>query len=125
MTDDILTRIGRQVREHDTRLDLYEERLKGLERLCDADLDGDLRRRIEHIERIQAEHNAMIGRLSDMIGRLNETLLDLKKQLDTLRNVETDVTRIKVITNITALIGSAIVLSAIGLVTTYLFKVPT
>ena len=122
---DMLQRIGRQVREHDTRLDLHEERLRGLERLCDADPDGDLRRRVEHVEKILAEHNALMRESVVMIGRLNETLLDLKKQLEKFEVVEKEVTRVKVVTNIVSYLGGAIVLAGIGLILTYLFKVPT
>ena len=126
---DIVQRIGRQVREHDTRLDLHEERLRGLERINELDNDGDLRRRVEQVEKILSEHNALMRESVVMISRLNETLLDLRKQLEKFEDSESDTTsevaRIKVITNITAFLGGAIVLAGVGLITTYLFKVPT
>jgi uncharacterized coiled-coil protein SlyX len=82
---DIVQRIGHQVREHDARLELHDERLRGLERLCDADPDGDLRRRVERVESILAEHQALMRESTLMIARLNETLIDFKFDLGKMR----------------------------------------
>ncbi len=121
---DMIHRIGREVRDHGTRLELHEERIRGIERLCDADADGDLRRRVERVEGILAEHQALMRESTLMIARLNETLMDLKSELSRFRETEKAVERMAVSLRAVNWLGGIVVTTAVAGIIAYLFKVP-
>ena len=123
MPDDIMQRIGSQVRDHDARLNLHEERIKGLERLCDDEHNDDLRRRVERVESILAEHQSLMRESTLMISRLNETLTELKEEIKKMREIEKEVARMKVSITAVNWIAGTITTLAIGGVIAFLFKV--
>ena len=125
---DMIQRIGREVREHTTRLDLFEERVKGLERACDEYSDEDLRRRVERVENILSEHQALMRESTLMIARLNETLIELKEAINTMREIElehnNEIIKLSASVRLVNFIGGAIITAGVTAITVYLFKVP-
>lgn len=87
--------------------------------------DDEIRRRLERLEGIQAELQALMRESTLMIARLNEIVDDIKKELGRLPEAEKEVARIKVSVSFAQWIGGAIVSSGIVLILAYVFKVPT
>lgn len=83
----------------------------------------DLRRRVERLENIQAELQALMRESTLMIARLNETLMELKGELVKLRDTEKDVARMKVSLSVVQWLGGTIASSGVVMALAYVFKV--
>lgn len=88
--------------------------------------DDDLRRRVERLEGIQAELQALMRESTLMIARLNETLVELKQELIKMRDGDLkDLTKMKVSLAIVQWIGGSIGATGVGMIVVYLFKQPS
>lgn len=85
----------------------------------------DLRRRVERLEGIQSELQALMRESTLMIARLNETLVELKAELVKMRDNDLkDLARMKVSLSIVQWIGGSVGATGMGMVMIYLFKQP-
>lgn len=85
----------------------------------------DLRRRVERLEGIQSELQALMRESTLMIARLNETLIELKTELIKMRDNDLkDLAKMKVSLSIVQWIGGSIGATGLGMIMIYLFKQP-
>ena len=86
----------------------------------------DLRRRVERLEGIQSELQALMRESTLMIARLNETLIELKTELVKMRDNDLkDLAKMKVSLSIVQWIGGSVGATGMGMIMIYLFKQPS
>ncbi len=83
----------------------------------------DLRRRVERMEMVQSELQALMRETALMISRLNETLLDLKHEIVKMRDNDLkDVAKMKVSLSIVQWVGGSLGATGLSMILIYIFK---